>query len=135
MSNDIDLETGEIRFFHRHPFSRERVQTQIIGESLTHQSHHDGCDVNQIMARYNRTGEMPDGRPGQFADVSNLQGDLTTLVEKARETSKEVKRRSRKKEEQNDLPGLDNPVNQPTPSASVETPPPAPAPAPATPPA
>lgn len=125
MSNEIDIETGEIRFFHRHPYARERVQTQIIGESMTHQSHHDGCDVNQIMARYSRTGEMPPGRPGQFADVSNLQGDLTTLIEKARETSAEVKRRSRKKEVQTDLPGVDNPADQPGPTATAETPPPA----------
>lgn len=65
----------------RHPFSRLRVLTVNVGESLTHQSHAESCDVNNIISRYDRTGVLPlPSREPQYGDVTGLQGELTTLL-------------------------------------------------------
>jgi len=118
----VDVETGETKFYIRRPLWRERVQHIVEGESLTHQSHAESCDVNNIIRRYERTGELPPARrPPQYGDVTSLQGDLTERHEAAKEviqTSREHVNK-RRKERQESLP--------------LETPPAAP-PAPVTPP-
>jgi hypothetical protein len=75
---DVDAQ-GVLSFVRRvrEPFSRERLHTEIVGESRTHQSHRESCDVNWIISRYERTGELPRvKRDGVYADVSALGGDL-----------------------------------------------------------
>ena len=47
----------------RHPSHRIRVQHDIHGESLTHQSHAQACDISNIIRKFDNTGMMPDGRP------------------------------------------------------------------------
>ena len=44
----------------------------ICGESMAKQSFKDECDINVIMARYEKTGVMPDfgGREGRFFDCT-----------------------------------------------------------------
>lgn len=43
--------------------------------------------MNNIIARYERTGQLPPSRQvPQYADVTGLQGDLTDLHNVARET-------------------------------------------------
>lgn len=76
----------------RHPRERFRIVTVIDGESRTHQSHADSCDIHKIIARFDRTGVLPPGRgEGTFADVSDLQGeDLTTLIERSNDTRSKV---------------------------------------------
>lgn len=50
--------------------------------SLTRQADKDACDVNQIMKRYEKTGEMPAfATRGFFADVSEI-GDFRGVQEK-----------------------------------------------------
>lgn len=72
--------------FVRHPYSRERLTFDTDGESMTHQSHADSCDVNKIIGRYERTGQLPLAtRPPQYADVSGLQGDLTERINFAKD--------------------------------------------------
>lgn len=78
---------------------RCRVFTHIDGESLTHESFKEECDINGIVNRYARTGELPDsGRTGAYADCSGLQGDLTQRISESRsvvskvETAKKAKR-------------------------------------------
>lgn len=49
--------------------------------SLTEQSHKDSCDINKILERYARTGELPtminsDPRWGDFTDVPSYQKAL-----------------------------------------------------------
>lgn len=62
----------------RHPAERSRVQFTCVGESRTHQSHAEACDINSIIRRFDNTGLLPDGRPGgQFADVSKFAGKST----------------------------------------------------------
>lgn len=70
----------------RHPMERNRYRTPVVGESMTHQSHKDLCDVNAIVKRFDRTGELPPAtREAQYADVSSLQGDLTERIAMSRE--------------------------------------------------
>lgn len=70
----------------RHPFERVRTPTIILGESMTHQSHAESCDINNIIRRFDRTGVLPPGtRPAQYADVTALQGDLTERINTSRE--------------------------------------------------
>lgn len=70
----------------RHPFERHRTPTIILGESMTHQSHAEACDINNIIRRFDRTGALPPAtRPEQYADVTGLQGDLTERINSSRE--------------------------------------------------
>lgn len=104
----VDKDTGEVSYYFRHPLERVRHQTVVEGESMTHQSHAESCDINQIIARYDRTGELPRGRnQGVYADVTQLQGDLTERAVNAKEVIKKadehVRSTRRRKEEQQQL--------------------------------
>lgn len=85
---NVDPKTGEISpSFIRNPFTRKRVQFTTDPVSRTHQSHREAVDVNNIIARYERTGQLPPARvQPQYADVTGLQGDLTDLYNVSRET-------------------------------------------------
>lgn len=70
----------------RFPFQRDRVQSIQGGESCTDINHQEASDVNAIVARYHRSGELPPVRtPPNYADVTGLQGDLTERLQWARE--------------------------------------------------
>ena len=59
----------------RHPFEREPVIANTVGDSLTHQSHKEACDIHNILARFDNTGTVPGARPpGSYVDVTSLQG-------------------------------------------------------------
>lgn len=48
-----------------------RVQLLCEDKSLTRQSEAGACDINRIMATYEKTGVLPEGKmSGVFADVS-----------------------------------------------------------------
>lgn len=71
----------------RSPFYRERFPTLSVGVSMTHQSHASSCDVNKIVERYARTGDLPPpSTQPVFADVTSLQGDLTELYARSART-------------------------------------------------
>lgn len=54
--------------------------------SRTQDSHADQTNVNDIVARFARTGEMPVGKgTPQYGDVTSLQGDLTEQINQANE--------------------------------------------------
>ena len=85
----------------RKPYERERLQISTDKPSVVDTSHGNDTDVNNIVARFKRTGQMPPvphpGAPGsgQYADVTGLQKDLTELVEESREAlekAEEIKR-------------------------------------------
>lgn len=54
----------------------------------THQSHKEACDVNSIIRKYDNTGNLPMNSKGegQYADVTQLQGDLTEMLDQSRKT-------------------------------------------------
>lgn len=84
---DVDA-NGVISFERRlrEQHVRERFRTDVIGESRTHQSHAQSCDVNWIISRYERTGELPRTKhDGVYADVSALGGDLMEQALRARD--------------------------------------------------
>lgn len=81
----IDSCSGEIgpKRAVRRPHARVRCVFFTDGESRTSQAFADQCDINSIMRRFERTGHIPVTRPGVdgvYADVTGLQGDLTTLA-------------------------------------------------------
>lgn len=55
--------------------------TRCLEPKVTRDSDTEGCDINRIVARAEKTGLLPDfGRgPGQFADVSEM-GDYRTAL-------------------------------------------------------
>lgn len=64
-------------------------ETVIVdyGPSKTKQSEAESCDVNRIMARFEKTGELPVVvDPGYFADVSEV-GDYLAVQERLREAT------------------------------------------------
>lgn len=62
----------------RHPRKRYRTVTHILGESRTETSHAEATDINFIVNRFARTGQLPPPRkPPSYQDVTGLQGDLT----------------------------------------------------------
>jgi len=77
----------------RKPLSRVRQVTEIPGESRTDTQFGNETDVNKIVARFRRTGELPNSNvagTGEYCDVTNLQGDLTEIIEKGREALEEI---------------------------------------------
>lgn len=76
----------------RHPYSRMRVQAKNDEPSMTHQSHAESCDINNIIRQFDRTGLLPPPkRPGQYADVSALNKDLTELYSDMEEISSRIR--------------------------------------------
>jgi len=92
-----------VRSWHQ----RERVVADISGESMTHQSFAEECDINRILRRYSETGYLPpsDGR-GVFADVTALQRDFTTAINESnaviQDANVKVKERRKKAKEDAD---------------------------------
>lgn len=74
------------------PFERLRIRTVVVGSSKTVQDHADAADINQIVARFHRSGVLPEGKgPGQYVDVSELQTDNTgAAIVKSREVLSRV---------------------------------------------
>lgn len=64
---------------------RTRVVTTIYGDSKVDASQGNDTDINKVVERFTRTGELPPPRPGQYLDCTELQGDLTEMLEKARQ--------------------------------------------------
>lgn len=71
-----------------------KVLTFTPGPSLTIGSAADETDINKIVARFNRTGEMPADRRAhaQYGDISSIQQkDATTAISDARATIQQVR--------------------------------------------
>lgn len=70
----------------RNRYQRERVITQIVGESRTQAGNGNDTDVNRIMERFTRTGILPQPtQQPQYADVTDLQQDLQEILRKGDE--------------------------------------------------
>ncbi|AXL14645.1 internal scaffolding protein [Microviridae sp.] len=61
----------------RPPYFRKRKQIKIEGESLTHQSMKDECDINNIMKKWEKTGilEHKNNFQGQYGDFTQVPSD------------------------------------------------------------
>lgn len=72
------------------PQTRNRGTTRYItvieGESATDTSMGNDTDINNIVARFDRTGILPSATTQPiYADVTALQGELTELINEARD--------------------------------------------------
>ena len=59
----------------RHPYSRTKVETTITGKSRTETHHSESVKIDNIIARFDRTGQLPQGLnrgPGQYLDVTKF---------------------------------------------------------------
>lgn len=65
----------------------DRSAFVCTGPSMTEQSHKDSCDINVLMARYEKMGDIPLGRDGQpfFGDFTNAS-DFHAMQNKVIET-------------------------------------------------
>lgn len=68
-----------------------RVQMVPVGESKTRQAAKDQTDINNIVDRYTRNGQLPETRQGVYADVRHLQGDRFEQQQYAEDTMAKAK--------------------------------------------
>lgn len=90
MSDDntpAPINAPKVLFFRR-PYETERFscpQGFDPDEDLTRQEFAEECDVNTIMARYQKTGVMPQGdrQPSydDYSDVTDYQSALNKIIE------------------------------------------------------
>lgn len=73
-------------------YKRTRLQVDLSGQTKrVDTSHGNDTDVNKIVARFARTGQLPTNPiEPQYADVTGLQGDLTEMIEKGKDAQKEL---------------------------------------------
>lgn len=86
-------ETEDVDVYIRKQNARPRHCKMITpGENPVDQGHKDNCNINNIVNRYRRDGYMPPNTrgPGTYQDVSEIQGDLTEVLQKAGETKQKV---------------------------------------------
>lgn len=69
----------------RLPWQQPKVTFVNTDPDMAVQSHADSCDIDKIVARFHRTGQLPDsqGNP-QYVDNTPYQKDLTTLLNESR---------------------------------------------------
>lgn len=64
---------------------KRTISLSCVGEGRTKQSHREECDINQIMARYQRTGVLEHVRehPPQYSDATaiDFQTAMDTVVQ------------------------------------------------------
>jgi len=61
----------------RKSYDRSRLSFNTSGESRTHQAHKNECDINRIMAKWQKTGVIEHAKTyqGQYADFTEITGD------------------------------------------------------------
>lgn len=92
------------------PYQRQRVYVDFTGvESVTDTSFGNDTDVNNIVARFSRTGELPQNTStGQYCDVTNLQEDLTVLLQRSKDALAELDLLKANKAKEEAQTALDN---------------------------
>lgn len=77
------LEDG-LQRWRKRPDGSVETETVPSGESLTQQQFIEDCDVNLIMAKYMKTGQMPEGVSqmieGDFSNLPDYQEALHTVM-------------------------------------------------------
>lgn len=76
----------------RKPWHTGKAETIPFPEKgKTDASFGNDTDVNKIVARFARTGMLPEGQQGQYEDVTALQGDLAQMICDSRNALNELK--------------------------------------------
>lgn len=79
---------------------RRRVQTEIIGESMTKQAHKRECDINHIMSKFQKTGIIEHQRSHgpQYMEVNSIDfHQAMNLVAEAQEMFEDLPSQIRKR--------------------------------------
>lgn len=65
-----------------------KVTSDPEGESMTHQSFREETDINKIMDRFQRTGQLPPAKykEPQYLDVSSLNAPLNDVINQTERT-------------------------------------------------
>lgn len=73
--------------YRQPPWGRKRLVKTDFPPTQTQQGQAESTEINKIVARFKRDGYMPPsyGTP-QYADVSELQGDLTDRINQSQAT-------------------------------------------------
>lgn len=112
--------------------NKARARTRTTTPSLTDQSQAAETDINVIVGRFLRTGTAPGGQTPMYGDFSQLDGDLRSMIERARTIHRE---RAKLPKELQNMPIEDLLALPPDKLTAILTPPaPPPANTPATPP-
>ena len=75
----------------RKPWERHRQVHAVKGESVTDTSFGNETDINLIVEKFARTGDLPQARGAAiYDDVTNLQGDLTVMLERTSDARKSL---------------------------------------------
>lgn len=69
--------------------NKQRAKTRTTKPSLTDQSQAPETDINVIVGRFLRTGQAPGGKQPMFGDFTALDGDLRSMIERARSLHRE----------------------------------------------
>lgn len=70
----------------RNYWDRVRVQASCAGKGKTQQNHKQSVDVNHIIKRFDRTGQLPPATvQGVYGDVSDLNAYYGEIVAQAKE--------------------------------------------------
>lgn len=93
-----------------------------FGPSMTSQSEADECEISNIVARFHRTGVLPNREStGQYADVSGLNRPSTELIVDSMETMGKMKDAQIKREEQQELAITESEASQQEPTDPPNT--------------
>jgi len=91
LNEQIEVPSEKQRPTIKKPWQRSRLIVDLEGQEFkVDTSFGNDTDVNNIVQRFQRTGVMPNEEQkarGQYADVTNLQEDLTGLLDRV-ETAK-----------------------------------------------
>lgn len=81
---------------------RNRTITPVAEESCTDTSFGNDTDINNIVARFKRTGKLPEGPQTRpiYADVTALQGDLAEMITRSAELRAELEEAQHQHQEQ-----------------------------------
>lgn len=90
-----------MKIITKRPNGTIRVATQFPDETKTDQSFKDECDVNNIIAKFKKTGQLTHlaKRPGVYADISEITDllDMTNKVKEAQDAFDALPSQLRKK--------------------------------------
>lgn len=87
----------------RKPYSRTRSIKDLSGQTKqVDDSFGNDTDVNKIVARFARTGIMPQAtQEPQYGDVTALQGDLTEIIANGEKAKAELENLQKQQIEEN----------------------------------
>lgn len=119
MRDVFDHFTGELLPpIVRPPWWRMSVKTESGTESMVQQHLEESANVNAIVARFRRTGEMPPARQAPvYADVTGLQGDFTDRINASRATMDALGAASERRKAEEAAKASAQPAAPPTASA------------------